>query len=213
MENRPLQSKSRYVLAIILATIIFGAGFLIVHSISYVEYLRVSNLQSESSYQIFQDKLKYSFFKENPCSMEDYAGLTNDLTFQGQLINDLETKLGKNDEAVLFRKKFYTLMELEHFEFIRQMNQKCSSNITTMFFFYSNEKSSLDESERVGNLLGVIYNRHPEIKIYSFDMNLDSELMPLLLEKYGVKSSPTVIINEKIRVTNIENINDIEKFF
>ncbi len=213
METRKLQNWKRYVLAVIIGTAIFVTGFLITYFISYGEYLRVSNIQGELSYRIFQDKLKYSFFKEDICSIDYYSKITEDLAFQGQLINDLESKLGKNDEAVLFRKQFYTLVEIEHFELIRDLNRKCDYNVTVLLFFYSNTKEDLDESERVGNILGVVSQRNPDVKIYSFDINLDSELVTLLKEKYQVEKSPTVVVNEKVRVSEINNIDDIEKFF
>lgn len=213
METRKLQNWKRYVLAIIIGTALFIIGFLITYSISYGEYLRVSNVQGELSYRIFQDKLKYSFFKEDICSIDYYSKITEDLAFQGQLINDLEIRLGKTDEAVLFRKQFYTLVEIEHFELIRDLNRKCDYNVTILLFFYSNDKADLDESERVGNILGVVSQRNPNVKIYSFDINLDSELINLLKEKYQVEKSPTIVVNEKVKITQVKNIDDIEKFF
>lgn len=211
MEKRSFQSKRRYILAVVIATIVFAIGFLITYSISYGEYLRISNIQGELSYRIFQDKIKYSFFKEDICSLDSLTDISEDLAFQGRIINDLETKLGKNDERVLFRKKFYTLIALEHYEFVSELNKKCKSNISIILFFYSNEEKELDESEKVGNILGVVYERNPNVKIYSFDINLDSELIELLKKKYRIEKSPTLIIREQHKVTEVENINDIEK--
>jgi len=212
MKKRKIQSKLRYLLAFLIATIIFIDGFMLVYSFSYLEYQRISSIQGELSYQLFQNKLRYYLFDEDICSADLLGELSEDLGYQGRIIDDLERKLGKNDKRVLFRKKFYTLMELEHFEFIKRINKECGAEIPTILFFYSNEKSDLDKSEELGELLGVVYRRNPEIRIYSFDINLNSDLIKMLKKKYGVEEVLTVVINEEIEMVHPKNINEIEGY-
>ena len=212
MANREIQSKKRYVLAFLIGSAIFIIGILISFSVSYLQYQRISNLQETISYDIFQDKILNSFFNKDICTNESFSKISGDLGFQGKIIDDLEKKFGKNDEKVLFRKKFYSLIEIEHFEFVRTLNKECKSNIDTILFFYSNEDEDIDDSEKVGDLLAVAYRKSDNLMIYSFDINLDSELIKSLKEKYRVEKSPTLIINEKIKITDIKNVEDIEKY-
>lgn len=211
MENRKIQSKRRYVLAFIIGTLIFMLGFIITYSISYLEYLRISDVQGALSYEIFQDKLKYSFFGEDICSLSSMKKISEDLGFQGRIIDDLERKLGKNDERVLFRKKFYTLVLLEHFEFVNTLNKNCNITIPTILFFYSNEEKEAKESEDLGELLGAVYQRNQTLVIYSFDINLDSRIITDLKGKYNITEPNTLIINNKKRISNPKNIKEIEK--
>jgi hypothetical protein len=212
MERRKIQSKRRYILAFIIGTLIFIIGFMLTYSISYLEYQRISNMQGEVSYKIFQNKLRYSFFDEDICSLDSLSEISASLGFQGRVIDDLEKKLGKNDEKVLFRKKFYTLIELEHFEFVKEINKKCRAGIPTILFFYSNEKEDAERSEEAGNLLSVVYRRNPDLMIYSFDINLDSELITSLKEKYRIEESPTIIIDGRLKIVNPENIEKVERY-
>ncbi len=212
MARRDIKSKKRYFFAFLIATVVFIMGFVVVFTISYFEFLRISSFQSQISYEIFQDKLKYSFFDEEICNSSSFTEISADLGFQGRIIDDLERKLGKNDERVLFRKKFYTLIELEHFEFVNTINKECKSGIPTILFFYSNDDKDVKRSEEVGELLSVAYRRNPEIIIYSFDINLDSEIITALKKKYEIEESPTIIINGKSKIVNPENIDKIEKF-
>ena len=212
MERRKIQSKKRYVLAFLIGTFIFILGFILTYSISYLEYQRISNAQEKISYQIFQDKLKHSFFNEDICSLESLKGISEDLGFQGRIIDDLEKKFGKNNEKVLFRKKFYSLIEIEHFEFVEEINKRCKARILTILFFYSNEKKDVKKSEEVGDLLSVVYRRNPNVMIYSFDINLESDLIKNLKEKYEVEESPTIIINGKSKIVKPENVGQIEEY-
>jgi len=212
MENRKIQSKKRYFVAFLIGTFLFISIFILSYSLSYFEFGRISNLQENIAYKIFEDKLDYSLFNNKICSNESFKKVSEDLGFQGRIIDDLEKKFGKNNRAVLFRKKFYTLIELEHLEFVNLLNEKCGLNINTILFFYSNKKDELDRSDEVGRLLGTVYNRNPDLVIYSFDIDLDTELISKLKEKFDIEISPTVIINDNITIVNPLNINEIEKY-
>ncbi len=211
MKERKIQSKKRYLLAFLIGTAIFILIFSLSYAISYLEFRRISNLQEDLAYDIFEDKLDYSLFDEGICANESFDRVSRDLGFQGRIIDDLERKLGKNNENVLFRKKFYTLIELEHFEFVKLLNERCNLEIQTILFFYSNSDPNLELSEEVGKLLDVVYNRNENLMMYSFDIDLGSYLTEKLKEKYMVDKSPTLIINEEVKVENPQNISDIEK--
>lgn len=210
MEKRKLSTK-RYFLAFFIGTGIFLLGFLFTYSVAYFEFQRASNLQSLSSYEIFQNKLKYTLFNTNICSNEGYIEISEDLRFQGGLIGDLEAKMGKDNSDVLFRKKYYTLVLLEHYELVKIINEKCNKSIHTILFFYSNEDEDLKESEKMGNILGVLSQRYPNnLVIYSFDKNLDSDLIRLLKYRHEVTTPQLAIIDEEHRFESIGNIKELE---
>ncbi len=212
MEKRKIQSWKRYILAFLIGTFIFVNGFLLAYSISYFEFQRISNAQGQISYQIFQDKLDYSFFDKDICSNNSLRKVSEDLRFQGRIIDDLERKLGKNNQKVLFEKKFYSLIELEHFEFVKKINKECNLGIPTILFFYSNKPEYSDEGEDLGNLLSSVYQRNNDLVIYSFDVDLDSELVDGLMKKYNIEEPLTIIINEKIKIIDLNDIKDIEQY-
>ena len=213
MEPRKVQSKKRYLWSFIIGTVIFILVFTFTHMVAYLQFQRVANLQDPTSYQIFQSKLQYTLFGEDICAEDTYIKISQDLNFQGQIIGDLESKLGKDNSNVLFRKKFYTLIQLEHFEFVKMINQECNKEINSILFFYSNKKADLENSERLGNILGPIYQRNKDnLVLYSLDLNLDSEIMKNLKEKYNVGDESVVIVNEDQRFTKINHINEIEKY-
>lgn len=212
MKERGFQSGKRYIVSFLIGTVVFILVFALTYSLSYLEFRRVSDLQVDISYEIFKDKLDYSLFNEPICTNESFERVSRNLGFQGRIIDDLERKLGKQNEKVLFRKKFYTLIELEHFDFINLLNEKCDRNVQTILFFYSNEGSNTKDSEDAGKLLSVVHSKTENLMIYSFDINLDSDLIEKLKEKYDVERSPTMIINGEFRVENPQNLLDVEVY-
>ncbi len=212
MEKRELKSGKRYILAFVISTIILAIIILVSYSLSMVELQRVSNLQNNLAYNIFQDKLEYTFFNNTLCSNESFGKVSSDLGIQGGIINDLEQKFGKNNQNVLDEKKFYTLVELEHLEFVQHMNAECGSGVNTILFFYSNDPSEVSKSEELGNVLSTVYSKHPNLVIYSFDVNLNSTLISQLKEKYNITQPLTLIINGNVTLRNPGNINEIERY-
>lgn len=211
MEQRKFESKNRYMISLIIGTVIFLLIFAVSYSISYFELQRVSNIQVGIGYDIFKDKLDYSFFNEPICDKASFDKVSQDLGFQGRIIDDLERKLGKQNEDVLLRKQFYALIELEHFEFVKEFNQKCGDKFNTILFFYSNNDSELKESEEAGRILGIVSNRNENLIIYSFDVDLSSDLVDKLENKYSITETPVIVINEK-RKMNVGSISEIEKY-
>jgi|SRR3989344_106019 len=215
MEKRYV-SKKRLLLSFVIATIVFIIVLIISYSLSYLEFQRVATLQGHVAYGIFEDKLDYNLFGKESCSQESFQKVSDDLHFQGRIIDDLEKKLGKNDKNVLLRKQFYTLIELEHFEFVNFLNENCNSDIGTILFFYSNENNEVGNSEDVGKLLSFVHSKVTEngnnLIIYSFDINLDSALMSKLKEKYGIENSPTLVVDGEYKIFDPKNPEDIEKY-
>jgi hypothetical protein len=212
MKPRKIQSKSRYVWAFVIATIIFVLGFALTNMIAYVQFQRVANLQDPTSYEIFQDKLQYSLFGEDICAEDTYLKISQDLTLQGQIIGDLEVKMGRDNPDVLFRKKFFTLIQIEHFEFVKIINEECNKSINSILFFYSNKRGDIDKAERLGSILGSVYQRNKEnLVLYSLDLNLDSKIIRNLKEKYKVGEESVIIINEAQKLMEIGHISEIEQ--
>ena len=209
--DRKIQSKSRYILSFLIGTFIFIFIFILSYSLSYLEFQRISTIQGDNAYKIFEEKLDYSLFNNNICLGTNFNKITEELRFQGKIIDDLEKRLGKENKDVLFRKKFYSLIELEHLEFVQEFNAKCDSDMNIILFFYSNKKENLDKSEDMGRLLDILYERNEKIIIYSFDIDLDSDLITKLKTKFGVNNSLAVFINEKCKFEDLTSLNNLEK--
>ncbi|MEK6935541.1 MAG: hypothetical protein AABW67_02045 [Nanoarchaeota archaeon] len=212
IEKRKIQSKRRYILAFLIGTLLFLLVFGFTYSLSYFEYQRISGLNQELSYGIFKDKLYFSLFNKDLCSLSSFEKVSEDLRFQGDLINTFERKFGKSDKNVLFKKQFYGLVELEHFEFVNQINQRCNSTIQTILFFYSNNEDEIISSEEVGRLLDVVSAQNKNLIIYSFDLNIKDDLINELKLKYRIENSPTILINQKDKIFYPKNIDQIEQY-
>ena len=104
----------------------------------------------------------------------------------------------------------YSVLEKRHFDIIQKFNENCGANYSTVFFFYSNLEGYETRNDRVAYILRSLKGLYPDkIMVYSFDYDLDYELINELKEEYGVNSIPSVVFNEG-EPFSLENIKQIE---
>ena len=213
MERRRLDNKWRYFYALLIAIFLFIFGFLISYSMNIFEFQRVSALQDDIFYDFYETQLSTAFFDSNVCNKTEIIdNLGESLDFQGVMLENIEQKVGKNDPRIIERKKYYTLIQLSHFEFMKKMNENCDKNKTFILFFYSNDEKYIDKSERIGKVLGHFKSNNPSVFVYSFSSDSTEPLMLNLKEKYQIEDPVFVIIDEKARFSDVENIEDLEKY-
>ncbi|MDO8467618.1 MAG: hypothetical protein Q7S56_01565 [Nanoarchaeota archaeon] len=211
MLEREVQSKKRYVWAFVIGTILFLLIIALSYFFAFVRFQSITDLQTSSAYSLFEKKVDYTFFNDNICSAENFRSLTESLAYQGQTLQNLESKFGKDDVGVLERKKFYTVLLLEHLDYVNSYNSRCSPKFDSILFFYSNERNP-DDSNDAGKVLDAAYSLDKNILIYSFDSDLNSTLVQKLKDKFNITNVPAVIINENKTLTWPFSVNDIEKY-
>jgi hypothetical protein len=211
MKRRREIHFGRMLLAFLLANLIFLGVFLISFYISYQNYEGIA----EKNNIIFQDLekmdnlLKTSSVDCNPQYLSEPSEILDKV---GSKISILETRFGKDDPRVLEQKSLYNELEIKHFELVKKMDKLCPEKSTTIFFFYSNEEDLEEESERMGFILSTYKKFDPErIMIYSFDYNMQTDLLSNLKKEHEVAHPPAIIVNEKDQFY-LQNIDQLEKY-
>jgi len=209
-EKRPVYVK-RILISFIIATILFSGGFLLGYLVTYSKYQSVSISQEKIRYQIMDLDLQGKLITSS-CDSLNTLPLSSELDNMGSIIGILEERLGKNDNKVLEQKKIYSMLEIQHFLLIKDYNKKCNKSIPTLLFFYSNAEEFSDQSNKMGYVLSNIKSQKKQVMIYSFDYDLNYPLIEILKRNYNITKQNTVLINEKTRLTDIKNIEDVQKF-
>lgn len=198
----------KLLLAFILATVIYIGIFFIAFSVSYYNYQKTSQQNEELLNAISEiDTLVNNFEK---CEDETLLKSSQILDNVGARLSLLETRLGKNDQQVLEQKKLYTFIEIKHFQLVKKSNQICGKNQTIILFFYSNEEELEKESERFGTIISAYKEENPSTMVYSFDFNLETNLIKELKDTYNIMSAPIIVLNEKKQIY-VYNIDDLVK--
>jgi len=130
----------------------------------------------------------------------------------GGLLNILEERFGRRDPRVIKQKEVYSMLELQHYFLVRDYNLECDGDFLLIMFFYSNDKDLIGAAERQGFILNSLKKQNEKAMIYSFDYDLDFDIINLLKEEHEITKPNIILISEKIKVEGLQNIEELERY-
>ena len=91
--------------------------------------------------------------------------------------------------------------------FARKMKEECKTNLTTILYFW--DAYSI-ESQQQGYVLDTITRENGDVVlIIPLDYNFDLGMIKILSKEFNVTRTPTIIINEKIKLEGIHSKSEI----
>jgi hypothetical protein len=211
-ENRDIRPKygKKLALAFVLGTAIFLLTFLLGYLVSSYNLQKILQAQEDLRYELLGFQVQQELLEDN-CTSFDAGRFSAEMRRLGGALDILEKRLGTDDPAVLEQKKTYSLLEVRHYLYVKEHNDQCANNqIPTILFFYSNSPEYKDEGQKLGYMLTYLWKDDPNILVYSFDYNLDSDIIQILKEKYGVSRPNILVIDEKAVLNVFEDSDQIK---
>jgi hypothetical protein len=190
-------SWSKYTLVLLTASLIFIIGVLLSEKISSKNSEEILKTQQELKNYILNSNLQSEIVAEYICKVDVFE-ITKEKVELGKKIEVLEKNLGKENEIVKNLKSDYSLLSIRQWLLIKKVKEKCNKNVDIIIFFYSN-KVNVSESESQGFVLDYLYQKHPNsIVTYAFDIDKNNPALNTIKEIYGIKETPSIVVNEKL---------------
>jgi len=201
----------RMILAFLIAVFLFSFGIFMGYIAKGVLEQSVSDIEQETRNEILTlETLRDLIGQNSSCDTSNLDFVSQRLDYVGQLITTLEVRKGKFDSNVLEMKKLYSILEVRHILLTTESNQRCGSNYSEIFFFYSNQKECTDEVQKTSFILTYLRNKYSHVRVYSFDGDLDSELVKYMVKKYKVNLCTAVIFDGEKFEGKIEDAESVE---
>jgi hypothetical protein len=202
----------KYVLALFVTVAIFFTAFYIAARIdqSRIADIRLTEqnisidlLSTETQFELL-GSLDCAAIKENPI-LSDQLNTIADRLFVA------ETNLGITNQEVVQLKKQYSLLEIKDYLLMQQISQKCKTKTVSILYFYSND-GDCDACKHSGEVLTYLRETYPELRVYSFDYNLDLSALRTLISLNKIKndSFPAFVINGRAPVYGFKNLDDMQ---
>lgn len=119
-------------------------------------------------------------------------------------------------EEIDFQHKRYDLLRTLFWMNSIRIKEKCSSDYHNVVYFYQYNNPTLEQKGKqkfMSNLLEELKIQYGN-KIMLIPIAADNELasVNLLVEKFEITELPVILIDEKVKITDIENVKDFEKY-
>ncbi len=188
---------ARIALAVFISCFIFTFGILAGYFGRDVLEGSIIGIQEHTKNELLSIETITLLDDNYPCSNSILETTSEKLNELGDLITLLEKRKGFNDEEVLELKKLYSLIEIRHMLLLTHREKECKQNYNIFLFFYSNEKTCKSEVDKLAFILSYLRKNEESIKVYSFDIWLDSDLIKILKEENKISGCSGIVLNGK----------------
>ncbi len=170
----------------------------------------IKSIQDSIGIDIMSSETQFQLLQELSC--KDVAANTLSDT-----LNDLAAKIAysesniKNKEEVTELKRYYSLLQIKDYLLMQKIKAKCGEAVVPIFYFYTTAENC-SECIKQSAVLTELRNNYPEVRIYSFDYNLDLTALQSLIKIFKVEDTklPALVMNEKL-YTGFKTTEEIEK--
>jgi hypothetical protein len=183
-----------YLTAFVISLVIFGVGIWVGLQIEQeVNSQLIQNIQSTNNKMLLLSNLLLLENDSAFCKyIEKEMSVFDDETYQiGKQIGFMEEKRGIDEDL----KKIYMELEFRDYLLSKKINEKCNSKQNIILYFVSSSNCSIckEQGEKISAA-----KEGTNTRVYTFDIDIESELISSLLQKYNISRTPSIIINDKI---------------
>lgn len=172
----------------------------------------IRSVQNKVTTDILSSETQFALLSELSCEQENGEdNLSSELDDLSSKIQYTEENSKKNED-LLELKRYYTLLEIKDYLLTKKINEKCGKKLIPLLYFYTTAENCT-ECTKQGFVLTELRNKYPNLRVYSFDYNLDLSALRALIKIYKIDDTklPALVVNEK-KVTGFQSIEDLEKF-
>ncbi len=201
----------KYVIVLFITTTIFVTGLWVSNYLSNKKIDQLKSIEDKISVDLMSSETQFSLLQELSCKDVSTTVLSSELNSLADKITYSENNIGNDDTNVVSLKKYYSLLEIKDYLLMKKITERCGQKSIFILYFYKNEKC--DDCTRQGYVLTELRQKYPNLRVYSFDYNLDLSSIKAMTSIYKVSDNlPAIVINGKV-YSGFKSVEEIEKTF
>ncbi len=204
------QDIKRYIVVFVITAALFMTTIALSSFLSGRKLKNIKTIQETVAIDIMSSETQFQLLQELSC--KDVAANTLSDT-----LNELADKIAyseqniRNVKEVTELKRYYSLLEIKDYLLMQKIKAKCGTSVVPIFYFYTTAENC-SECIKQSAVLTELRKDYPEVRIYSFDYNLDLTALQSLIKIFKVEDTklPALVMNEKL-YTGFKSTEEIEK--
>lgn len=203
-------SLAKYFFVFLFTVLIFGSGFLLSDYIGRKRIQALDSLQQDLRVNILSLETQFSILRQAPCENLNESTLTKELYEISQKLVQVSNDLGQDNPYYLQLKKYYSIMEIQHWLLVVRAAKECSLPLHSIIYFYG-DNERCPKCEDQGYLLTYFREKYPPLRIYSFDFDLPLSAIQTLKSIFSLKDSLPILIVDKNVYYGFKDKTEMEK--
>jgi len=198
MENGRITPWGKYISAFLITGVIFATAIVANNFFNKKRIEQLRSIEEGIAIDILSLETQFELLKEQSCkSIAENPILSRELDTLAKKLSFAEARLGADNEEVLRLKRHYSLLEIKDLLLMQKVSEKCDElKPIFLLYFYSNEEGTCADCEKQGHVLTELSRDYPQLRIYSFDYNLDLSAIETLISLENISSElPALVVN------------------
>ena len=188
--------SKKYIVAFAITAVIFGTAIFVSNILSQKKLEDVRVIENRVALDILSSETQFALLEETSCKDIGPGFLSKELGTLGEKLTYAEDQTGFDTQDLDYLKRSYFLLEIKDYLLMKRLTERCGIAPTFILYFYSTDKDTCEECERMGYVLTALRDKYPDLRVYSFDYHFDVEAISTLTSIYKVGSElPALIIN------------------
>ncbi len=199
----------KYLYAFIISGAIFLTALYISNTLNNKRLTQIKSIQDAIATDILSSETQFSLLSELSCNEVSKSLLSSELNNLAEKIEYSEKNIGENKDVVQL-KKFYSLLEIKDYLLMRRVAERCGKKFMFALYFYADKKTCPD-CEKTGYTLTYLREKYPDLRVYSFDYNLDVSAVETLITVFDIKSELPALLIGNQSINGYKEKEDLEK--
>ncbi len=200
----------KYILVFVITGILFASGFFLSNYFNEKKINQLKSIQDKISIDILSSEAQFSLLAEASCQDFSNTSLSHELSDLSERLDYGERTIGANNPDIVALRRYYSLLEIKDYLLMKKMVERCHISVPHIIYFYSNADDCEDCGKQWGTIT-ALRNTYPELRVYTFDYNLDLSATKTLISMYKVPAEfPAMVLAGKV-YTGYQEFGTIEK--
>ncbi len=130
-----------------------------------------------------------------PALLSQARALDARTTDFGVSLDVLEKSRGRLDVGVQSLKRDYSVMQVRDYLLFNQISSSCAAPLHQIVFFYTNDGCA--DCVEQGAILRGYKRLHPDVLIYSLDVDIGTPITQALTQAFAITSYPSMLVDGK----------------
>lgn len=216
MENPTVNTRSarwgNYVGAFLITSLLFATAWYVSNFFNNQRLADIRAAQDTISTDILSLETQFDLLQESSCAnVTENTVLPSELRTLANQLSYMEAQGSGSQDEVIRLKRLYSLLEIKDYLLMKQIATKCDLKPVFILYFYTNS-GDCEECEKQGYVLTSLAETYPQLRIYSFDYNLNVSALQTLIDIDRIENRlPALLINGTAHYgfKSVEDINKI----
>ncbi len=200
----------KYLFSFIITAVIFATALILSNYFAEKKLDEIRGIQDKIAIDILSTETQFSLLEEYSCKDIGNSTLSTELGTLEEKLAYTEEQRGHSDPEVLILKRYYFLLEIKDYLLMNKISEKCNKTPLSIIYFYSTDDKCAD-CEREGYVLTHLRETYPDLRVYSFDYNVDLTAVKTLISVNNVKNELPAIFIKGNAYYGFQSVEDLEK--